>query len=84
MKIVAAKPLKFSVFSDLHELVCQHEVAIGAINDRGPGGGWFPRTASVTEASEKFWSTKNLKNKKTRVFGVCTAPKPGFLCLLYF
>ena len=84
MKIVAAKPLKFSVFSDLHELVCQHEVAIGAINDRGPGGGWFPRTASVTEASEKFWSTKNLKDMKTRVLGLCTARKPGFSCPLDF
>ena len=61
---MAAKPLIFSVFSHLHELVHQHEVVFGAINGRGSGEGRFPAIASVTEVSTMFGYAKNLKHKK--------------------
>ena len=78
---MAAKPLIFSVFSHLHELVHQHEVVFGAINGRGPGEGRFPAIASVTEVSVMFGYTKNLKGKKVGVLRVLTPPKPLLFCL---
>ena len=81
---MAAKPLIFSVFSHLPELVHQHEVVFGAINGRGPGEGRFPAIASVTEVSVMFGYAKNLKHTKVGVLRVLTLPKPLLFCLLDF